>query len=135
MKNILTSVSLALLLFSCSNNDEPKNSTLDNDSTSVTASNKNLINQKEDYFIIGKDSIAIQPFEIKVALSPKAEQRMKEGKETIIVYVFLTGTPKDSAGAELEEDGSFFVASAEKEILPGQVAKFDGIQFPKKIYD
>jgi hypothetical protein len=81
------------------------------------------------------DSVAILPFEIKVSLSPKARDRMTKGGETIIVFVFFEGRPKDSSKAKFEEDGSFFVASSRREIQYGQVARFDSIKFSKAIYD
>jgi len=135
MTKFLISVSLALILSSCANNDKPKNTNSTEDTSSVASNNKNTANPTDNYFKIDKDSIAILPFEIEVTLSPKAEERITKGKETIIVDVFFTGIPKDNSIAELEEDGSFFVASAKKEILYGQVAKFDSIKFSKKIYN
>lgn len=136
MTKFLTKISLALILFSCTNNDKAKNPNLSKGTPSVDSNNKNASRITDDnYFKIGKDSITILPFEIEVRLSTKAEERITKGKETIIVHVFFEGTPKDSSHAELEEDGSFFVASAKKEILYGQVAKFDNIKFSKKIYN
>jgi hypothetical protein len=84
---------------------------------------------------IGKDSVTIAPFEIGVILSPKATAAINKGKETIIISLSFTGTPKDSSKASFQEDGSFFVASAEKEISYGQVAQFNNIKFSKKLYD
>ena len=136
MTKFLTGVSLTITLFSCANNDNQKNTNLTKDTSAAVSNNKSSVNlTNENYFKIGKDSITILPFEIEVILSPKAEERITKGKETIIVDVFFTGTPKDSSHAELEEDGSFFVASAKKELVYGQIAKFDSIKFPKRIYN
>jgi hypothetical protein len=86
------------------------------------------------YTIVG-DSIVIPPFEIEIALSPKAAQRIAPGKETIIVDVFLSGIPKDSSKVKLEEDGVYYVGSASKEINYGEIASFANVKFPKSIYD
>ncbi len=136
MTNHLTIFLLISTLLSCNNNDKQENSSPTKDSVKINTANKSADNRTStNYFKIGKDSITILPFEIEVSLSPKAKERITKGKETLIVAVFFTGTPKDSSNAELEEDGSFFVASAKKEILYGQVAKFDNIKFPIKIYN
>ena len=135
MTKPLISILFTLSLFSCANNDNQNNSNLTTDTTVVSSSKSVVSLTNDNYFRIGKDSITILPFEIGVILSPKAEERITKGKETIIVHVFFTGTPKDSSQAELEEDGSFFVSSAKKEILYGEVARFDSIKFPKKIYN
>lgn len=85
------------------------------------------------YFKIGPDSVTVLPFEIEVTLSPKAIERIVNSKETIIVNVSLTGLPKDKT--LLAEDGEFYVATAEREITYGQVAKFDNIKFSRKTFD
>lgn len=135
MTKLPTTLLLISTLLSCTNNDKQKNIDLTKDTT-VTTANKSTDSQAaNDYFKVGKDSVTILPFEIEVSLSPRAAERITKSKETIIVYAFFTGTPKDSAHAELAEDGSFYVVSAEKEILYGQMARFDSIKFPKKIYN
>ncbi|HVZ96616.1 MAG TPA: hypothetical protein VG847_07060 [Chitinophagaceae bacterium] len=79
------------------------------------------------------DTVIVAPFEIEIALSPKARERIVSRHETIIVDVSLDGTPRDSSLRE--EDGSFSVGSAKKEISYGQIAKFDSLTFPKALYD
>jgi len=83
----------------------------------------------------GKDSVTIVPFVIGIALSPKAVAAITRGRETIIVSVSFTGTPKDSSLIPSEGDGSFIVAAAEKEISYGEVAQFDRVNFSRKLYD
>lgn len=81
------------------------------------------------------DSVLVPPFEIEVALSSKAKDRIVNSNETIIINVFLEGTPKNPSRVHLEEDGSFYVGSAKREITYGQIARIDNLKFPKKIYD
>lgn len=91
--------------------------------------------RKLGFYTLEGNSVVVPPFEIEVALSPKAKDRIVNSHETIIVAVFLEGTPKNPSKAHLEEDGSFFVGSAQKEITYGQPARFNHLQFPRKIYD
>ncbi len=136
MKKLLATISLAIMLFSCSNDNKQQdgNSTKDTVAASVKTEKPDSLAGESFYKFVG-DSVLILPFEIAISLSPRAEEKLAKGRETIIVDVFFNGTPKDSAHAKFEEDGSFYVASAKKEIIYGQVAKFDGITFSKKIYD
>ncbi len=136
MTKLFAVLSLAIFLFSCSNNDRQQNRNLIKDTTIAIAKNKNPASLPVDsFFKIMGNSVIILPFEIGISLSPKAEKKLAKGKETLIVDVFFTGTPKDSSQVKIEEDGSFYVASARKEIFYGQVARFDSIKFSKKIYD
>lgn len=136
MTKSLTAVLLLLtLISSCSNNDRQNDGALHSDTTS------NIIPKPDNYDTLthvaylkfDKDSVIILPFEIEVSLSPKAKDKIISSKETIIINVSLTGTPKDTT--LFSEDGQFYVASAEKEITYGQVARFDNIKFSKKMFD
>lgn len=87
------------------------------------------------FYTLQDDSLVIPPFEIAIALSAKAKERISNSGETIIVRIFLEGVPGDSSKIQLGDDGSFFVGDAEKEITYGQIARFEKVKFPKKIYD
>ena len=63
------------------------------------------------------DSLVVPAFEIEVALSPKARERIVNRNETIIIDVFLEGVPKDSSKVHLEEDGLFMSALQKKKFL------------------
>jgi hypothetical protein len=125
-------------LFSCASSDSPK---LKSASKPDTA-NKGTSLKKPDtpvkklgFYTLEGDSILVPPFEIEVALSPKAKDRIVNSNETIVIDVFLEGTPKDPSKVHLEEDDSFYVGAAKREISYGQIARFDNLKFPKKIYD
>jgi|GEM_PF-2350665 len=81
------------------------------------------------------NQVIVMPFDFEIVLSPKAQARMAEGHETIIVDVSLDGMPRDSSKVELSEDGSFNLASVRKEIRYGDTARFDHLTFPRKWYD
>jgi hypothetical protein len=137
-KFIWTGFPLAIL-FSCSSPDTPKIKS----ASKQQSANNNTILKKIDTTPIKKlgfytqqgDSVLVPPFEIEVALSPKAKERIINSNETIVIDVFLEGTPKNPSKAHLEEDGSFYVGAAKREISYGQIARFDNLKFPKKIYD
>jgi hypothetical protein len=137
-KNFLA-VFILMVLFSCNSHDALK---VKNASKQNTA-NKTISLEKRDttpikklgFYTLQGDSLFVPPFEIEVVLSPKAKNRIVNSHETIIVAVFLEGKPKDPSKVHLEEDGSFYVGSAKKEIIYGQIAKIDNLKFPKKIYD
>ncbi len=136
MIKITTGILLISTLFACVNNDRQKKAAPAKDSLPAVTLQKTAAGSAiAAYFKITKDSVLILPFEIAVALSPKAQERLKKGNETIIVNAFFTGDPKSSAHAKLQEDGSFYVASGEKEIHYGETARFDSIRFSKKIFE
>lgn len=139
MRNLILCSCLICLLSSCNGPSGNKNT--GNPGTDTTAhvpgpvKRDSITGTNSGPYTIQGDSVLVPPFEINVALSPKAKARVADKHETIIISVFLQGEPKDPAKAHLEEDGSFFVASAEQEITYGQTARFTNIRFPKKIYD
>jgi hypothetical protein len=100
-----------------------------------SASNVHKKIQKNDssYYIIENDSIVLLPFEIEARLSPKAKEKILTDKESIILTVFVSGTPKDETW--YAKDGTFDVASAQKEISYGQLVRFENIKFPIFLFD
>jgi hypothetical protein len=134
MKKILTFFLFSSASFlSCSNADRHEKAVLAKDTTSTVNAKSNNTIPNFSYFMFDKDSVTVLPFEIEVNLNPKAKDKIIDSKETIIINVSLTGTPKDTS--LYSEDGQFYVASAEKEITYGEVAKFDNIKFSKKMFD
>jgi hypothetical protein len=117
-------------VLSCSNGDKKNEPHLNKDTAAVAIINGN---DSITYFKFDKDSVTVLPFEIDVLLNEKAKGKIINNKETMIINVSLTGTPKDTTLNA--EDGQFYVASAEKEITYGQVAKFDNIKFSRKTFD
>jgi len=132
MKYILTLIILTFL-FSCSSNRNPHIKNVFAEDKAVDDSSTAL-NKLSSYKFEG-DSVLILPFEINISLSAKAKERIVNENETIIVHTFLTGIPKDEHKVKFEEDGSFYVCSAKREIIYGQTAIFDNLKFSKKIFD
>ena len=133
MKKILASIVCTAFLLSCSNSDRQKETHLNKDTTSVTIIKPAPAISDTSYFKFDKDSVTVLPFEIEVILNPKAKKKIIDSKETIMIDVSLTGIPKDTTLNS--EDGQFYVASSEKEITYGHVARFDHIKFSRKVFD
>ncbi|MGN6163021.1 MAG: hypothetical protein ACTHOF_00635 [Flavisolibacter sp.] len=134
-----STVFILTFLLSCSSSDRPK---IKSASRQDTANKDTFLKQldttpvkKLGFYMLEGDSVLVPPFEIEVALSSKAKDRIVNSNETIIINVFLEGTPKNPSRVHLEEDGSFYVGSAKREITYGQIARIDNLKFPKKIYD
>ncbi|HEV8506544.1 MAG TPA: hypothetical protein VGQ53_14130 [Chitinophagaceae bacterium] len=135
-KGLLKTLAIIILLSSCSNNNGYNPNNLTTDTAAATSNNKNADSSASvGYLKIIGDAVVLSPFEIEVGLSPKASEKIMADKETIIISIYFTGIPKDSSTAKFEEDGSFYVASVDKEIQYGQVARFDSIRIPLRIFD
>jgi hypothetical protein len=139
MTKFCLTVSLLTFLLSCKSPDTSNaENTTKQDTIKREISSKNSDTtsiKKLGFYTLEGDSVVVPPFEIEVLLSPKAKNRIVNSNETIIIDIFLEGTPKDPKKAHLEEDGSFYVGAAKREIVYGQVARFDNLKFPKKLYD
>ncbi len=137
-KQFLTALLLSFL-FACQSPDAPEaENNAGEDTTGSTGSVETqdvAPPEKLGIYTVDGDSLIVPSFEIAISLSPKAKDRIVNGNETIIVDIFLQGIPKEGVGATIEEDGSFYVGSATKEIYSGQVALFDNLKISRKIYD
>lgn len=130
----LWTVVYLLICISCNNHPDHTSGSTQNDSlasadTTIIQNSKTL---QTNTLIFDKDSIRILPFEIDVALSSKAIDKITKSKETIIVSASLRGTPKDTT--KYSKDGLFGVGNFQKEIMYGQPVKFDDIAISRKAF-
>lgn len=86
-----------------------------------------------DYFKVVGDSATIPSFDIEVQLSEKAEKKLKDKKESVIVMAYFSGTPKDST--KYMEDGEYAVGEHSIELTDSRIAKFNGVKISKKMYE
>ncbi len=132
-------IALIIFFLSCNSREDKKTSnTTKEDSLNIVTPpehNDPVLPNKLGIYTIDRDSLVVPPFEIEILLSNKAQERIVSKDETIIVDVFLAGTPKDPSKVELEDDGTFFVGFSKKEIAFGQIATFDNLKFPRRIYE
>ena len=135
MKLLLLTLLIVTGLISC-DAPKPANPGSDKDSLAATDSaGKTSMDSTRQIYSFEGDSVVVAPFQITIEFSEKAKKKIVDGKETIIVAVFLDGTPKDSATAHFEDDGSFYVGDIQKEISYDQVLRITDLKFSKKIYD
>jgi hypothetical protein len=129
---ILTIATL-LSLYSC-NSGQVRETQLKPD----TFSNNYLVDtafQQKKYLRSDRDSIIVNPFEIEIELTDKAKERITSSNETIVISIFYYGYPKDEKDANSENDGTLYLAGAEKEITYGQIARFENVKISKIDYD
>lgn len=141
MKKVILTI-LTGLLIAC-NNSTPKNNSESQDLTqadSIRKGQSELIEQKLDtnYLIKVGDSVEIPSFEIELKLSEKAEEKLKNDNETVIVMAFFTGEPieniPDKYKDKVEMD-ELWLFSYSVELTDKRIAKFENLKFHKDLYD
>ena len=120
MKKLLSLYIAVVFLLSCSSHKEEKK----ND---APAKNDSVALNSNDYLQITGDSVEIPSFEIEVSFSPKAEEKLKTMKETIIVAAYFSGIPKDTTLKDYLKYGEIAITSNERELSDNRVAKFEEI--------
>jgi hypothetical protein len=130
---ILT-IATIIFLYACNNGQVRETR-----SKSDTFSNNHVVDstafQQTKYLRSDRDSIIVDPFEIEIELTDKAKERITSTNETIIISIFYYGYPKDEKDANSENDGTLYLATAEKEISYGQIARFENVKISKNDYD
>jgi hypothetical protein len=117
------------LLFACASQDNKPQTPAAN----VPAAAPIVPTQIGAYTLIG-DSLLLPPVEIEVSLSEKATQKFGNITETIIVDASFSAPSSDPNGKNYEEPT--VVATVQKELNGNERrARFEGIKFPKRLYD
>jgi len=110
-------------IISCSNTVKPTDRKIEND----------ILSRNDlGYLQLDGDSILIPDFEIEVSLSPKAEKKLKEDNETVIVSAMFSGTPKDTLSNEYQFMG-ISVKNYDIELTTQRIARFDKVRFHSSI--
>lgn len=123
--NIFYLIILFVIVSSCNNNSKKGNINVKPDE--ITKKNENV--KFEKIKILG-DSIEIPSFEIDLNLSEKAERKLTEDKETVIVVANLWGEPKSDPNGE----GPFPLAVSEIELTASRKAVFKNMKYAKSDY-
>ena len=126
---------IVLSLFSCASKNSNENGVLTPVTSNIFTTKDSTVANNSEGFLYTGDSVEIPAFEIEIILSKKADQKLKAGKETIIVKAFFSGIPKDTTLKEYKEDGEIGIVFPEIELSNTRIAKFQGIRFSRKIYD
>ena len=123
-------------LFSCASNEGQKNNNTSNKGTGkILIVKKDTSLNKIGYYKIDGDSLIIPSFDIEVCLTQKANKKLKDAKETIIVSAYFIGQPKDTTSKEYLESGEMGIGSSERELSDSRITKFENIKFSKALYD
>ncbi|MEO8149306.1 MAG: hypothetical protein ABI723_16795 [Bacteroidia bacterium] len=92
----------------------------------------------QNYLKVVGDSVEVPSFEIEVTLNKKAEEKLSNDKETIIIMAYFTGNPKDNIPKKYHDkidiDG-LFLRSYSIELKDKRTARLQGIKFPKELFD
>jgi hypothetical protein len=117
---ILKLILLLLFITSCNNKNDAKNNT-----------------QKKKSIHTELDSILVPEFEIELKLSEKAEAKINENNETVIVKAMFIGTPKNTTLQDEEylKFGQLTIGVKEIELSKGRLAKFNNCKISKKDYN
>ena len=132
MRSFMKLFLASAFLFSCSQPVKQKDETK-KDTLAVVKKEDNKPAAISDYFKVVGDSAEIPPFEIEVKLSDKAEKKLKDKKESVIVTAYFSGTPKDST--KYMEDGEYAVGEHSIELTDSRIAKFRGVKISKAMYE
>jgi hypothetical protein len=135
VKKIIISFLFPAVLYSCNNKPEAEKKPVANDDSSKVLSKADTGFSANNYFKFIGDSVVLPTFEIDLQLSPKAEQKLKSAKETVIVKAYFSGVPKDTTSKAYKKWGEIGMLEPEIELSDLRTAKFDGVKFSKKLYD
>jgi len=132
MKALVNILFISVILISCSQPTKEKEKP-EYDTLLVTKEKTEKPVTVSDYFKVIGDSAEIPSFEIETQLSEKAEKRLKEKKESVIVTAYFSGTPKDST--KYMDDGEYAVGTHSIELTDSRIAKFSDVKISKEMYE
>jgi len=125
MKYIPVIIVSILVLVACSNGTEKKSASDEEYENNLPAGLK----------LLG-DSIVLPSFQITIELTPKAERKLSNDNETIIVRAYLSGEPKDKVTSPLiDEMGLINLGESEVELKKQGTAKFENINVSREAFD
>jgi hypothetical protein len=83
-----------------------------------------------------KAVVEFEGFTVDLTLSPKAEKKLADGRETIVVAAYFTGRPKPDTDKKYVSDmGEIGLGEARVEVEPGQSAHFDKVKLDEVALD
>jgi hypothetical protein len=138
MRQIIVFFVIHIVVFGCTRNTETQDknvTTLDNGIDSLNPKGETTSLHVTNEMVEIGDSLLLPTFEIQVTLSDSAQKKMTDDHESIIVKVYLSGQPKDSADVELTELGELFLGTPQIELNKPGIARFDKINISKKAYE
>jgi phosphoenolpyruvate synthase/pyruvate phosphate dikinase len=87
-----------------------------------------------------KDSLKVEAFEIELNLSEKAEKKLKDANETVIIQVEFVGYPEKKISENkkyeiYDENGQLTLGSKKVELKTERNVKFDNCKISKKLLE
>lgn len=134
---------IILLLSSCHNSDNKETETSNQTEVEKVTKAQKKQNKKSDenessdtvnlatkptLDMKSVDSITLPPFEVEIQLSDKAEKKITEDDESIIISVEYFGIPKDTTIKEYIDWGKLFIGSKRYELFGTRKIKIDDIR-------
>jgi len=142
LMRILTFTVLIGLLISCNESTQKNNSDslAQTQIDSISKEKPKLIEQKQvlDYLKIIGDSVEIPSFDIELKLSQKAEKKLKNDNESVIVMAYFSGDPIENIPNKYVDNvemGELFLLSYPIELTDKRLAKFENIKFSLELYN
>ena len=126
---------ISTLFFSCASHEQKTDSTASGNDSINNSKMLGSATGNTNYLKTDGDSLVIPSFDIEVSLSAKANAKLTNDKETVVVTAWFSGQPKDTTSKEYAESGEMFIQSARAELSNSRIAKFEGIKFSKASYD
>lgn len=88
-----------------------------------------------EWYTVDGENIVIPTFEIEVSNSADAAQTLADEQETTIVAAYFSGIPNDEKDMD-ENMGFMSIVTKSVELTSGnRIARFEGLTFPKAIYN
>jgi len=128
-------IMVSALFLSCVSHEQKTDNTATGSDSINNSKAPGLTTDNTNYFKIDGDSMVIPSFDIEVSLSEKANEKLRNDKETVVVTAWFSGQPSDTSSKEYAASGAMFIQSARVELSNSRIAKFGGIKFSKASYD
>ncbi|MEL1256227.1 hypothetical protein AAEO57_20770 [Flavobacterium sp. DGU38] len=124
MKNKICLLLLIFTLISCNKSKKENQKTIEKNKTEITKSNK--------------DSIIVPTFEIQLNLTQKAEKKLKDENESVIIDVEFIGEPNkriiETKKFEIyDENGDLTIGSKRVELEKERTIKFENCKVSKSL--
>ena len=141
MRILIFTVLIGLLISYNESTQRNNSDSLDQTQTDLINKEKSkLIEQKQglNYLKIIGDSVEIPSFDIELKLSEKAEKKLKNNNESVIVMAYFSGDPIENIPNKYVDNlemNELFLLSYPIELNDKRLAKFENIKFPLELYN
>lgn len=118
-------ISVVFLLTACSSRESKNTNTVESIEPPA---------MKTDFTLVG-DTVIIPEFEIQLSVSQKAEEKLKNDGESIIVQAYFSGVPRDTTSEEYLESGQISIGGSRVELFDKRIARFQNVKIARSKLD